>query len=422
MMNHSGKYDVIIVGGGAAGIIAAGRAAQLGSKVLLIEKMTSLGRKLLLTGKGRCNITHDSQISDYYKNIFPNSRFLKHAFSAFFKNDIIAILNQNGVETITERGNRVFPISNKASEVLQALKKWMGEKNIEIILQCRVSELIINNGYIRGVKTILKTKSQVFNANNVIICTGGKSYPGTGSNGDGYKLAQSVGHSISRLRPALVPLLTKDSFASKLQGLGLKNVKATVWVDQKKEAEGFGEVMFTHFGLSGPVILTLSRHVVDSLDSGSKVEISIDLKPAIDNKKLDKRLVRDLNTNGKKQLENIFKQWLPSKLIAVFLEKLSLDGQKQGHQINAEERKKILQLMKNFRFSIYGHTGYKDAIITAGRIPTLEINSKTIESKLVKGLFFAGEIIDLDANTGGFNLQIAFSTAYLAAESISLSK
>jgi predicted Rossmann fold flavoprotein len=410
------SYDVIVVGAGAAGLMAAGRAAHLGARVLLVEKMRQAGRKLLITGKGRCNITHDAAESVYYKNIFPNGRFLKHAFSAFFKDDIIRILNERGVETTTERGSRVFPVSNKSADVLNALTGWMGKKNIDILFQARVNELIVKDGIVAGIRASSDNKNIEYLSEKVIICTGGKSYPATGSTGDGYGLAMQAGHTINEVRPALVPLVTSGDIAGQLQGLGLKNINASAWVNNRKIAAEFGELMFAHYGLSGPVILTLSRQVVEAVSAGDRVEISIDLKPALDENKLDARLLRDLNAHGKKQVDNIFRLWLPSKLIPVFLKILDIDGRKHCHQLGSKERRKVLLLMKDFRFSVTGHPGYKEAIITAGGVPTGEINSRTMESKLTKNLFFAGEVTDLDGNTGGFNLQIAFSTGFLAGQ------
>ena len=416
MGKSTNTWDVIVIGAGAAGILAAGRAAQLGARVLLLEKMRQPGRKLLITGKGRCNITHDALLSEYWKNIFPNGRFLKHAFHAFFKDDILQILHDRGVATTTERGSRVFPVSNDAKEVLNALLNWMGTKNIDTQFNVRVNELIIEEEQVKGVRAMTDNGNRDFFAQSVIIATGGKSYPATGSTGDGYELAKQAGHTITQPQPALVPLVTREDYASKLQGLGLKNINAVVWVNGKKSREEFGELMFAHYGLTGPVILTLSRHVVEDISAGNNVEISIDLKPALDEKKLDARLLRDLDAHGKKQVENIFRLWLPSSLIPVFLELLEMDGKKLCNQLGGKERKKILLLMKDFRFTITGHPGFKEAIITAGGVPTNEIQSKTLESKLIKNLFFAGEIIDLDANTGGFNLQIAWSTGWLAGQ------
>jgi predicted Rossmann fold flavoprotein len=339
------QYDVIVVGAGASGLIAAGQAAQLGLKVLLVEKMRRAGRKLLITGKGRCNITQDAPQSDYFQNIYPNPRFLKTAFHSFFVQDIIQILHDQGVETTTERGSRVFPVSNSAKEVVDALMRWMGTKNIRTVYNFRVTDLVISEGKINGIEGMGEKGREIFEAPNVIICTGGKSYPATGSTGDGYELARQAGHTVTPVFPALVPLVTEGNLAERLQGLGLKNVKASVWVNGKKQRDEFGEVMFAHYGLTGPIILTLSRFVVEQLNMNHQVEISIDLKPALDEQKLDTRLLRDLNEHGKKQIENIFRLWLPSKMIPVFLDVLQLEGEKLCNQMSAKERRRIMLLM-----------------------------------------------------------------------------
>jgi predicted Rossmann fold flavoprotein len=411
------EYDVVVVGAGAAGLIAAGRTAELGGKVLLLEKMERAGRKLLITGKGRCNITNDAPQSEFYDHIYPNSRFLKHAFSTFFSKDIIRLLEQYGTETIVERGGRVFPVSNKSADVVIALLKWVKEKNVEIRYGHQVERIISIGGEVKGLLIKANGKSININCRNIILCTGGCSYPATGSTGDGYRMAKKIGHSIETPRPALVPIETEGDMAQQLQGLSLKNVKAIVWVSGKKLKEEFGEMLFTHFGLTGPIILSLSRFIVDEHLKGHKVEVSVDLKPALDEVKLDNRLLRDLDESGKRKMDNIFRLWLPASLIPVFLKKLDIDGQKEGHQLQAKERKKILLMMKDLRFRVTGFRPFKEAIITAGGIVTKEIDSRTMESKLVKNLYFAGEVIDLDADTGGFNLQIAFSTAWLAAQS-----
>jgi predicted Rossmann fold flavoprotein len=408
------KFDVIVVGAGPAGLLAAGSAAENGKRVLVLEKMRQEGRKLLITGKGRCNITNYAPPDEFVKHIHPNGRFLKHAFSSFFSGDILKLLERYGVETSCERGGRYFPLSNKSADVLKALLRWLYELKVEIRCGFRVESLVIENETIRG----LRANGQEFRSGKVILATGGKSYPATGSNGEGFDLARTAGHSIESLRPSLVPLETEGNTVQMLQGLTLKNVKANVWINDKKRGEDFGEMIFTHFGLSGPIILTLSRMVVDELHQGSRVEISLDLKPALDEQKLDLRLQRDLDEQGKKRITNIFRAWLPSSLIPVFLEQLEIDPVKEGHQISSKERKRIRNLMKNFRFRITGHRSFKEAIITAGGIPTGEISSRTMESSLVKGLFFAGEMIDLDAETGGYNLQIAWSTGWLAGLSI----
>ena len=407
------KFDVLVVGAGPAGLLAAGRAAELGGKVLVLEKMEQPGRKLLITGKGRCNITNSAEIPEFLKHVYPKGRFLRNAFAHYYSDDIIALLEKYGVDISLERGGRYFPTGNKASEVQRALLAWVNELNVEIRCNQRVEHLIIDNNSITGVQV----NGQTLMAQKVILATGGKSYPATGSTGDGYQLAKKAGHSIVPPKPALVPLETEGVVAKKLQGLALKNVKISVWVNDKKAGEAFGEMLFTHFGLSGPIILTLSRMVVDELHKNNKVDITIDLKPALDEQKLDKRLLRDLNEHGKKKISNIFRYWLPSSMVTVFIDLLELDPEKVCHQVSSKERKQIRYLLKNLRFSISGHRSFKEAIITAGGVSTSEISSKTMESKLVTGLYFAGELIDLDAETGGYNLQIAYSTGWLAGNS-----
>jgi predicted Rossmann fold flavoprotein len=411
------RYDVIVIGAGAAGLLAAGRAGELGARVLILEKMERAGRKLLITGKGRCNITNEAPISEFLKHIFPNPRSLKHAFNNFFNNEIVTILESQGVTTITERGGRIFPVSEKSADVVNALQKWATKKNVTISYHEKVEEILTEKRQIKGVVASKNGQSNEYQCDSVIICTGGKSYPATGSDGDGYKLAKTLGHTVSTVLPALVPIETEGNIAPDLQGLSLKNVNASIWIDGRKANDEFGEMLFTHFGVSGPIILTLSRFIVQELHKGKKPELSIDLKPALDDQQLDTRLQRDLNEHGKKQVENIFKEWLPSKMIPVFMNMLALDGSKLCNQITGAERKKIRVLMKDFRFKITGNRSFKEAIITSGGINTSEIDFKTMESKIVKNLYFAGEVIDLDADTGGYNLQIAWSTGYLAGES-----
>ena len=410
------KYDVIVIGAGPAGLLAAGRAAELGGRVLVLEKMRQPGRKLLISGKGRCNVTNDAALSEFIKHVFPNGRFLKSAFGHFFSGDLIALLQSQGVEVTLERGGRYFPASNKSADVLQALLGWLTTLKVEIRTGHRVEKLIIEDETIKG----LEANGQTFLAKNIVLATGGKSYPATGSNGEGYLLAKQAGHSLVSPRPALVPIETSGTLAQQLQGLTLKNVKAVVWINGKKAGEDFGEMLFTHFGLSGPIILTLSRIIVDALQQRHRVEVAVDLKPALDEQKLDLRLLRDLNEHGKKNFGNMLRSWLPASMVPVFIELLQIKPDKECHQVNAQERKKIRMLLKDFRLQVCNHRPFKEAIITAGGIPTAEIVSKTMESKLVKGLFFAGEIIDLDAETGGYNLQIAFSTGWLAGNSTHL--
>ncbi len=411
------KYDVIVVGAGAAGLIAAGRAGELGAKVLLIEKMERVGRKLLITGKGRCNITNDAPMSEFLKHVHPNSRVLKHAFNTFFNKDIVSLLSSQGLETVTERGERVFPVSDKSADVVNALMKWTSGNNVEISYHEKLEEILIENGSISGILTSKEGKNKTYSCGSVILCTGGNSYPATGSSGEGYKIVKKLGHTVSPVLPALVPIETEGSIAPELQGLSLKNVNASIWIDGRKYKDDFGEMLFTHFGVSGPIILTLSRFIVQELNNKKSLELSIDLKAALDDQQLDSRLLRDLSEHGKKQVENAFKLWLPGKLIPVFMKLTGIEGTKLCHQISAIERKKIRLLLKDFRLKITGHRSFKEAIITSGGINTDEIDFKTMQSKLVKKLYIAGEVIDLDADTGGYNLQIAWSTGFLAGES-----
>ena len=410
------NFDVIVVGAGAAGLVAAGHAAEMGGRVLLLDKMERAGRKLLITGKGRCNITNTAPLSDFFQHIYPNGKFLKHAFSSFFSDDIIGLLEKNGLETVIERGGRVFPASNKSADVVDSLLKWVLKNGVELRVRHRVESLLVREGGMEGVRVVTPSGKLEFHSGNVILTTGGKSYPATGSDGDGYRFATATGHGLVTPLQALVPIETEGELANRLQGLSLKNVKAMVWVNGKKYKEEFGEMLFAHFGLTGPIILTLSRFVVEELHKGNKVDITIDLKPALDEEKLDKRLLRDLDEHGKKRMDNIFRLWLPSSLVDPFLEMTGVNGSKEGHQLSSKERRKIMLLMKNMPLHATGCRPFREAIITSGGVSTAEIDSKTMESKRVGGLYFAGELIDLDADTGGFNLQIAFSTGWLAGD------
>jgi predicted Rossmann fold flavoprotein len=412
------KYDVIIAGGGASGLLAAIRAGELGLRVLILEKMNRAARKLMITGKGRCNITNNAEIKDFISNIYPDGRFLYPAFKRFFSNDIIQLFGELGVETMLERGGRYFPVSNEAAEIVNALLNRTQELGVEILYNASVKKLLTDDGKTTGVVYIKNAEEQTVLSDNVIICTGGKSYPGTGSSGDGYRLAKQAGHTVKEALPALVPLETMEKYAFEMQGLTLKNVTATLKINGEIKKKEFGDLLFTHFGLSGPIILTLSRWVVEELEKCNKIEIIIDLKPALDIEKLDNRLLRDIDEHGKKKSENLFRLWLPLKAVPVFMNMIGIDPEKPANQISGKERKRIIQCLKNLEFTITGHRGFKEAIITNGGVSTDEVNQKTMESKFVKGLYFAGEVLNLDANTGGYNLQIAFSTGWLAAESI----
>jgi len=412
------SFDIAIIGAGPAGLLAAGSAAMLGSKVLLLEKMEKPARKLRITGKGRCNITNMKSLDEYLKEISPEPRFLRQAFGSFFNQDIIDLLKQNGVETKEERGQRVFPASDKAWDVAEALVKWAKLCGAEIQNHSKVEELIIEDNSIKGLK-VKNTKSGILDtiySKCVIITTGGKSYPATGSTGDGYLFAESVGHRIEGLRPSLVGIETKRVY-QKTIGLSLRNISATLWINGKKSLSEFGEAEFTEYGLDGPIILRLSRVTIDALISGKKVEISLDLKPALDDQKLESRFQRDLIELGNKDFKSLLKQLLPSQLIDVFSEVLNINQSKPLKQLNSVERKKLITLLKDFRFEVTGYRDWNEAIVTAGGISIKEINPKTMESKKINNLYFAGEIIDVDGNTGGYNLQIAFSTGWLAGES-----
>ncbi|HAJ99784.1 MAG TPA: aminoacetone oxidase family FAD-binding enzyme [Bacteroidales bacterium] len=409
-------YDILIIGAGAAGLIAAGRAGELGAKVMVVERNRVAGRKLLITGKGRCNITNDAPWDGYKENIFPEWRFFRQAFNQLGPKEVVEHFHQLGLSTKVERGGRIFPESDKSADVVNTLLQWAQRNRVEFLYDQKVTKLLIENGSIKGVEVQTGNTVKSLFAHNIILASGGKSYPATGSDGNGYRLAQIAGHSTTPLNAALVPLETACTTAAKLQGLSLKNVTATLWINGKKAATEFGEMLFTHFGLSGPIILTISRKAVLSLREGNNVEISIDLKPALDEKKLDTRLLRDLNENGRKLLGNIARMWLPASLGEVVLDLAGISPELEGNKIDSPARKKLLFLMKNLRFQISGHRQFKEAIITAGGVNLKEIDPRTMQSKLTKNLFFAGEILDLDANTGGFNLQIAWSTGWAAAE------
>ena len=406
--------DVIIVGAGASGLLAAISACRSGQNVVAVEKNARAARKLMITGKGRCNVTNSDDIKDFMSNIYPEPRFLYPAFKSFFSSDILAMLDEAGVEVVLERGGRYFPASGKAVDVVDALVATARNAGAKFMFSASVTEIIVANGAVCGVKVRDERGEKTLQADKIIVCTGGKSYPLTGSTGDGYDFAQKCGHTVTETLPALVPLVGKDDFFSRLSGLALKNISASLWVDGKKSHEEFGELEFTDFGVTGPVILTMSRWAVIALHENRKVHLSIDLKPALDEKKLDARILRDLDANGKAKLKALFREWLPMQMIPVFISLAKLDGEKLASQLFGDERRRIVALMKDFAFDIVGHRDFNEAIVTSGGVSVDEINQKTMESKLVKGLFFAGEVLDVDANTGGYNLQLAFSTGWLA--------
>lgn len=410
---------VIVIGGGPAGLMAAGQAALSGAQTILLERMGTTGRKLSITGKGRCNLTNIAELNEFLDHFGRNDRFLRQAFNQFFSEDLAAFLADLGVDIKTERGGRVFPANDDAPSVTKALVQWVKDHSVSVKNNFRVEELLIVDNRVTGVRV----DGQDMAADAVILATGGKSYPATGSTGDGYRLAELVGHTIVLVRPALVPLETTGDTAQRLQGLSLRNVGVKILVDSKKagrNASAQGEMLFTHFGLSGPIILTLSGIVVDAIHSGSRVSLSIDLKPALDEKKLDTRLLRDLEIHSKRELHTILKGLLPRKLILICCDLIDIPPDKLGHQITSVERRRLLAWLKDFRFDISGHRSWNEAIVTAGGVNLKEIDPRTMASRLIPNLYFAGEVLDVDGTTGGYNLQAAFSTGWLAGRSAAI--
>ncbi len=410
---------VLIIGGGPAGMIAAIKAAEDGNFVTILEKNSSLGKKLLITGKGRCNITSGLDISEFINNIPGNGRFMYSAFDNFTNKDIIKLLNEEGIQVKEERGNRIFPISDTSKDVLEALLKRIKKLKIEIKLNSKVNKIIVKENVAVGVQF---NDNEIINGDKIILATGGLSYSTTGSTGDGYKIAKELGHTIKEIRPSLVPLevYQKDD-CMRMQGLSLRNVGIKI-IDKEKNKliyEDFGEMLFTHFGVSGPIIISSSAHLVrykniKELLKARKVILAIDLKPALTTEKLDERILRDFSEFKNRQFSNSLDKLLPKKMIPVVISRLNINPNKRVNEITKEERGKIVEILKKFEFEISDFRPIEEAIITAGGISTKEINPKTMESKIIKNLYFAGEIIDVDAYTGGFNLQIAYSTGYTA--------
>ncbi len=411
------NYDVIIAGAGAAGLTAAIRAAESGVSVLVVEKMKEAGRKIRITGKGRCNITNSEDMEDFIQKVLPNGKFLYPAFHEFYTWDIIALLEDCGLKCKLERGGRYYPESDKAVDVVDALFNRAKAAGADFLFETSVKNIRQHDGRLESVELNGINVPARVGCKKLILCTGGKTYPATGSTGDGYKLAEQAGHKIAKPLPALVALQTDSPHVPQLKGLKLKNVSAVLQINGKAAHEEFGELYFTDRGLDGPVVLSLSRFAAVALDKGDACEISLDMKPALHSEKLQQRLQRDMDEHGKRAIKNLFKNWLPSQMIPVFFDATGLDPEKPAHQVSAEDRDRILHQMKAFRFSITGTGPWDEAVITAGGVITDEVNPKTLESKLVAGLFFAGELLNLDAPTGGYNLQIAWSTGWLAGES-----
>ena len=406
--------NIVVMGGGPSGMMAAIRASELGCRIILIEKNAELGKKLLLTGKGRCNLTNNSDLESFIERFSGNGQFLRDALKTFSKEDLMDFFEHRGVKLKTERQQRVFPESDKAIDILDALRRELTKNKVKIIYNSKVDNIIISNNKVTSIKVIGK-KGILCDA--VIICTGGVSYAATGSSGEGLEIAEELGHKVVSLRPGLIGLMTKDKYPKLLQGLPLKNIRITFSNGKKKMISEIGELMFTDFGISGPLVLTLSGQVVDSLKEGKKVMAFIDLKPALSNAQIDAKFLREFKANPKKGIKYFLRSMLPQRLIDVFLELSAIKPDKTVSQITLQERKKLLTLFKALPVEILKPRPINMAMITKGGISLKEINPKTMESRLVKGLYFAGEIIDVDADTGGFNLQSAFSTGYLAGES-----
>ncbi len=409
---------VIVIGGGPAGMMAARTAASRGMEVILLEKMERLGRKLAITGKGRCNITNAADIEDMMEQIIGNKYFLYSALYQFTNTQVIEYFNELGVKTKVERGNRVFPESDKAMEVVEAMVNDLVGLGVKIYTKKEVKEILVEENKTCGVKC---EDGSLYNGDKVIITTGGLSYPRTGSTGEGYRMAKKIGHTVIRPLPSLVPLESNQPWVRALQGVSLKNVSIKIMKDHKKVYSEMGEMLFTHFGISGPIILSGSRSILDHMTEEEKktlklkdCQVILDLKPALDEKTLDQRIQRDFEEFSRKQFKNALDKLLPNKMIDEIIKLSEIDGEKPVHQVTKEERLRLVKLLKQMTIEISKLRAIEEAIVTAGGISVDEINPSTMESKLVEGLYFAGEVIDVDAYTGGYNLQIAFSTGYLA--------
>lgn len=404
---------IVVIGGGAAGMMAAIAAAENRAEVYLIEKNEKLGKKIYITGKGRCNVTNMAEKEVIFDSICTNNKFFYSSYKNLDNVETFKLFESYGLKLKVERGNRVFPQSDHSSDVIKALENKLSSLNVEIQLNTRVDKIEKNNDNRFEIKIHSTKKNDVIIADSVIVATGGLSYPSTGSTGDGYEFARSFGHKITELYPSLVPLHLSDSVKS-IQGLSLKNVSLSIYNEQKLLYNDFGEMLFTHNGISGPLVLSASTKCVKLLNNGIRLKAFIDLKPAIDEKTLDARFLREFSGNENKQLKNVMGRLLPSSLISLYLQKAGVNENKPIHSVTVKERETLVKTMKALSFNVCGSGSYPEAVITQGGVNVKEINPKTMESKLIKGLYFAGEVLDLDALTGGFNLQIAWSCGYTA--------
>jgi predicted flavoprotein YhiN len=438
MKNESSiDADVIVIGGGAAGLMAAGRAAELGARVLLLEKTDSCGKKILVSGKTRCNLTNTAELKEFIAMYGQNGRFLHSVFHRFFRTELLAFFEKHGLTTKVERGGRIFPVSDDARDVVRVFQKYLTENKVHLILNAKVTSVALDKQPMYAIQTT----GGSYRAPAVIIATGGASWPVTGSTGDGYKISAALGHKIVDLKPALVPLIVRElKLAQSMQGVSLRNVRATAFQNEAASADSaltphcnygrgekkiprppliesrFGEMIFTHFGLGGPIILLMSLAVVEALKNGA-VSILIDLKPALTKEQLRKRLQSDLNNFSKRKIAGILKEYLPAKMIEPFINLAGMDEAKPAHQVGAIERERMIDLLKALRFNVKAPLPLTKAIVTAGGVALDELDPRTLSSRKLPGLYFCGEVMDIDADTGGYNLQAAFSTGYVAGES-----
>ena len=404
----------IVIGGGAAGLMAAGRVAERGAEVILLEKMERTGRKIGISGKGRCNLGNTAPLPEFLGHFGKTGNFLRQCFQQFFTPEMMSFFEARNLPLVTERGGRIFPASGRALDVVRVLANWVKAAGATVQAGAAATAIVVHDGRIRGVKW----PGGEIACDNVILATGGKSYPRTGSTGDGYRLAASLGHTVTTLRPALVPLISPDPLVHRMNGLELRNVQVRLFIDGKRKAQEFGELAFTGFGLSGPVVLSLSGMAVDALDQGSTVTLSLDLKPALDHAKLDDRLLRDLAKRGGESIDSILRGLMPKEMVPVCLAACELPADLDTSRFPGKSRKRLVQWLKDYRIVIGGYRSFNEAIITAGGVSLKEIDPRTMASKLVDGLFIVGELLDLQADTGGYNLQAAFSTGWVAGSSV----
>lgn len=405
---------VLIVGGGAAGMLASVFAARRGCEVHVFEKNEKLGKKLYITGKGRCNLTNACEMDALFDSVRTNARFLYSAFYGFTNQDAMNFFEEEGLALKTERGERVFPVSDKSADVLDTLRRSMRKAGVKVHLNNEVKEVLCCDGQATGIRL---ENGEIVKGESVIVATGGLSYPSTGSTGDGYRFAKEAGHKVTDCLPALVPFNVRENFVKELQGLSLKNVEIAIYNGKKQVYREFGEMLFTHFGVSGPLILTASSYV-GTLAARQELRMTLDLKPALTPEQLDQRILRDFDANPNKSFKNVIAGLFPAKLTPVMIALSGINPDKKVHDISREERQNLVRLIKNLEMTITGLRDYREAIITKGGVSVKEINPSTMESRLIKGLYFIGEVLDLDAVTGGFNLQIAWSTAYAAGNAV----